>query len=147
MSSIGKFYVEKVVVRIKTSFQTAFSLICLWLLNSGVYIRWRPPYSPFLNIVEQAISSLKAAIKADLSRPAEQESMNNREEVRRQGISPWRISSEAACWMLRASQRNMNSITQQKCAQWYRFMQTYIPRCLKRPNRMLFEHVIECLLK
>ena len=44
------------------------------------------PYSPFLNIVEQAISSLKAAIKADLSRPAEQASLNNREEARRQGI-------------------------------------------------------------
>ena len=28
-----------------------------------------PPYSPFLNIVEQAISSLKAAIKGDVSRP------------------------------------------------------------------------------
>ena len=28
-----------------------------------------PPYSPFLNIVEQAISSLKAAIKTDISRP------------------------------------------------------------------------------
>ena len=58
--------------------------------------RPRPPYSPFLNIVEQAISSLRAAIKADLSRPAEQESMNNLEEARRQGIIPWRISSEAA---------------------------------------------------
>ena len=28
-----------------------------------------PPYSPFLNIVEQAISSLQAAIKADISHP------------------------------------------------------------------------------
>ena len=28
-----------------------------------------PPYSPFLNIVEQTISSLKAEIKADISRP------------------------------------------------------------------------------
>ena len=27
-----------------------------------------PPYSPFLNIVKQAISALKAAIKADISR-------------------------------------------------------------------------------
>ena len=27
-----------------------------------------PAYSPFLNIVEQAISSLKAAIKRDVSR-------------------------------------------------------------------------------
>ena len=58
--------------------------------------RRRPPNSLFLNIVEQAISSLEAAMKADLSRPAEQESMNNREEARRQGISPWGISSEAA---------------------------------------------------
>ena len=46
-----------------------------------------PPCSPFLNIVEQAISSLKAAIKADISRPEIQEQMNNREEARRQGIA------------------------------------------------------------
>ena len=58
--------------------------------------RRRPPNSLFLNIVEQAISSLEAAMKADLSRPAEQESMDNREEARSQGISPWRISSDDA---------------------------------------------------
>ena len=46
-----------------------------------------PPYSPFRNIVEQAISALKAAIKADIGRPAQQEQMNNREEARRQGIT------------------------------------------------------------
>ena len=46
-----------------------------------------PLYSPFLNIVEQAISSLKAAIKADISRPEIQEQMNNREEARHQGIA------------------------------------------------------------
>lgn len=46
-----------------------------------------PPYSPFLNIVEQAISSLKTAIKADISRPEIQEQMHNREEARRQGIA------------------------------------------------------------
>ena len=46
-----------------------------------------PPYSPFLNIVEQAISALKAAIKADISRPEQQEQMNNRAKARRQGIA------------------------------------------------------------
>ena len=46
-----------------------------------------PQYSPFLNIVEQAISALKAAIKADISRPEQQEQMNNREKARRQGIA------------------------------------------------------------
>ena len=61
-----------------------------------------PPYSPFLNIVEQAISALKATIKADISRPEIQEQMNNREEARSQGIALGN----------------------------YRTMQTYLPRCL-----------------
>ena len=42
-----------------------------------------PPHSPFLNIIKQAISALKAAIKADISRPEQQEQMNNREKARR----------------------------------------------------------------
>ena len=42
-----------------------------------------PPCSPFLNIVEQAISALKAAIKADISRPDQREQINNRAEARR----------------------------------------------------------------
>ena len=45
-----------------------------------------PPYSPFLNIVEQAISCLKAAIKADISRPKIQRRMDNRDEARARGI-------------------------------------------------------------
>ena len=45
-----------------------------------------PAYSPFLNIVEQAIGSLKAAIKRDVSRPEIQARMDDREEVRRLGI-------------------------------------------------------------
>ena len=56
------------------------------ILGENTELKPLPPYSPFFNIVEQAISSLKAAIKADLSRPAEQASLNNREEARRQGI-------------------------------------------------------------
>ena len=46
-----------------------------------------PPYSPFLNIVEQAVSALKAAIKADISRPEIQVQMNDRAEARRQGLA------------------------------------------------------------
>ena len=46
-----------------------------------------PPYNPFLNIVELAISALKAAIKADISRPEQREHVNNGEEARRQGIA------------------------------------------------------------
>ncbi|XP_068701076.1 uncharacterized protein [Montipora foliosa] len=86
-----------------------------------------PPYSPFLNIVEQAISSLKAVIKADISRPEIQEQMNNREEARRQGIA---LGNYRTQLLQQALQRNIGTITAAKCGQWYRFMQTFLPRCL-----------------
>ena len=41
-------------------------------------LKMLPPYSPLLNIMEQAISCLKAAIKADISRPEIQRRMDNR---------------------------------------------------------------------
>ena len=51
-------------------------------------LRKLPPYSPFFNIVEQAVSALKAAIKADISRPEIQvQMMNDRAEARRQGLA------------------------------------------------------------
>ena len=36
--------------------------------GQNIELKKLPPYSPFLNIVEQGISALKAAIKADISR-------------------------------------------------------------------------------
>ena len=45
-----------------------------------------PPYSPFDNIVEQAISALKAAIKRDISRPEVQVEMGNRNGPMKRGI-------------------------------------------------------------
>ena len=43
-------------------------------------------YSLFLNIVEQAISALKAAIKTDISRPEVQARIGNRDEAIARGI-------------------------------------------------------------
>ena len=84
-------------------------------------------YSPFLNIVEPAISSLKTAIKADISGPEIQEQMNNREEARSQGIALGNYRSQL---LQQALQRNIRTITAANCGQWFRFMQTYLPRCL-----------------
>ena len=67
-----------------------------------------PPYSPFLNIVEQATSSLKAAIKADISRPEIQREMNNRDEARRQGIPLGHYRTQL---LMEALQRNSGTIT------------------------------------
>ena len=76
-----------------------------------------PPYSPFLNIVKQAISGLKLAIKADISRPEQQEQMNNREKARRQGIA---LGNFRTHLLLHTLQRNIGTITAAKCGQWYR---------------------------
>ena len=80
-----------------------------------------PPYGPFLNIVEQAISAEKEDIKADVSRPEQQDQMNNRAQVRRQGIALGNFRSQLP---LQALHSNSGTITAAKCGQWYRFMQT-----------------------
>ena len=90
-------------------------------------LKMLPPYSPFLNIVEQAISSLKAAIKADISRPEIQAQIDDRVAARNRGIP---LDEHRTQLLLQAAQRNMGTVTALKCAQWYRFMQTYLPRCL-----------------
>ena len=70
---------------------------------------------------------MKAAIKADISRPEIQEQMNNRQEARRQGIAQENYRSQL---LQQAQQRNIGTITAAKCGQWYCFMQTYLPQCL-----------------
>ncbi|XP_032240876.2 uncharacterized protein LOC116619803 [Nematostella vectensis] len=97
------------------------------ILGPNTELKMLPPYSPFLNIVEQAISSLKAAIKADISRPEVQAQMGDRVAARDQGLA---LGVFRTRLLLQALQRNTGTITPAKCAQWYRFMQTYLPRCL-----------------
>ena len=90
-----------------------------------------PPHSPFLNIVEQAISCLKAAIKADISRPDVQVRMDGREEARNRGFTLGSFHTQfSTCVLLQALQRCIGSITAAKCASWHRFTQTYLPRCI-----------------
>ncbi|XP_068735137.1 uncharacterized protein [Montipora capricornis] len=90
-------------------------------------LRKLPPYSPFLNIVEQVVSALKAAIKADISRPEIQVQMNDRAEARREGLA---LGNYRTQLLLQALQKNIGTITVAKCGQWFRFMQTYLPRCI-----------------
>ena len=72
---------------------------------------------------------LKSSHKVDISRPEQQEQMNNRAEARRQGIALGNCRTQL---LHQALQRNKDTITAAKCGQWYRFMQTYIPRCLNK---------------
>ena len=54
--------------------------------SANTELEMLPAYRPFLNIVEQAIRSLKAAIKGDILRPEIQARMDDRAEARRLGI-------------------------------------------------------------
>ena len=98
--------------------------------SPGPIPSWRcsRAYSPFLNIVEQAISSLKAAIKGDISRPEIQSRIDDRAEARRLLGIP--LGEMRTRLLLDALQRCIDVITAAKAYQWFRFMQTYLPRCL-----------------
>ena len=90
----------------------------LWMLQA---------YSPFLKIVEQAIGSLKAAIKRDVSRPEIQARMDDRAEIRRLGFQLEETRTRSLPDALR---RCIGVITATTANKWLRFMQTYLPRCL-----------------
>ena len=77
--------------------------------------------------MEQAISSLKAATKGDISRPEIQTLMDDRAEARHLGIPLGEIRTRL---LLDALQCCIGVITAAKAYQWFRFMQTYLPRCL-----------------
>ena len=73
-----------------------------------------PAYSSFLNIVEQAISCLKAAIKVDISRPEIQRRMVDRDVARIRGIPIGKFQTQE---LLEALHRNIDTITAAKSAQ------------------------------
>ena len=74
---------------------------------------------------------MNVAIKADISRPNIQQQINDCDEARRQGVPLGELRQRV---LMQASDINIPTITVAKCAVWYRFMQTYIPRCLNREN-------------
>ena len=77
-------------------------------------LKMLPAYSPLFNIVEQAVSALKAAIKTEISRPAVQQQLNDREEARRQGILLGEYRQQI---LLRVGRRNTNMNNSKKmCA-------------------------------
>ena len=82
-----------------------------------------PVCSPLLNIVEQAISSLKVAIKGDVSRPEIQAWMDDRAEARPQGIPLGEMRTRL---LLDALQRCVGALTVGKVYQWFWSMQTFL---------------------
>ena len=95
--------------------------------TNDIHVKILPPYSPFLNPVEQAISCLKANIKGDISCPHIQIRMNDRQAARNAQVLLGEFRKQI---LIAVAERNMHCITVAKCAARARHMQTYLPRCM-----------------
>ena len=99
---------------------------------------------PILDIIEQAISAQKVAIRADTSSPEMREHMNNRNEARDRGI----VLGVYRTTLIWFSKHWNITIPAGKCAQWNRFMQTYILRCSRwwSNRRIMTDHETQNIL-
>lgn len=88
----------------------------------NISLRMLPPYSPFLDIVENAISALKAAIKNNISRREIQLEINNRVMARQERIPLGEYRKRIS---IAAAERHMDTTTIRKCNAWFKHMQAY----------------------
>ena len=65
-------------------------------------------------------------VRPPVSRPEIQRRIDNSDEARARGISSGEFRTQQ---LLEALHRNIDTVTAAKSAQWYRFMQTYLPKC------------------
>lgn len=82
-----------------------------------------PPYSPFLNPTEQAISCFKASIKRQLADPEVQDELSAPPEA--MNLTQWRVAVLQRCAV-----EAIGSITAAKCSRWHQHTMRYLPRCL-----------------
>ena len=76
--------------------------------SNNTELKILPLYSPFLNPVEQAISCLKANIKADITRPLFQNQINDRNAARNANIPLGEYRKRV---LIAAAERNLPSVT------------------------------------
>ena len=88
-----------------------------------------PRYSPFLNVVEYAISAVKSAAKRSLSCPNVQRQFGNKELAMQRGMSLLQLRLS----ILRAHvEEALPSITPAKCSQWFGHTLSYMNACRQR---------------
>ena len=83
-------------------------------------LRFLPPYSPFLNLAENAFSVWKAAVKRQL------------EEVRDQMLQ--QPHQQRLATLAQISEQNLDAITPDICRASWRQMRLLIPRCLRQED-------------
>lgn len=98
---------------------------------SRFHIRTLPPYSPFLNPVEQAHSCFKAAVGRQLTTTAIQNEL--KDDVARQALGLTQAAWRARI-LLRIANGAMAEITQPKCSHWCTTVDRYLPASLAQAD-------------
>ena len=83
-------------------------------------LKYLPKYSPFLNACEMAGSCLKAAVKRQMTEPAVQQEIYNREAPRNETLHNRRMRIVS-----REIKNGLPTITVQKCAQYLNHVMGY----------------------
>lgn len=86
---------------------------------------FQPPWSPFLNIMENGWSSMKSRMKELL--------MQQRDRVIQTRLLPWGQRTAGRQDILQeVIEESLQTITQEKCLLWFSHMLGYLPRCMQR---------------
>lgn len=124
------------VVEVATLVTEEFVLLCdnapchrkAPAMNEGQALRFLPPYSPFLNMTERAISCIKAALKRSLSNTEEQTRLGDRHAASQRGIT---LQEHRLQILEQHLETTFEEITQAKCQGWHHQSLQYVPRCLQ----------------
>ena len=87
-----------------------------------------PPYSPFLNPTERAISCVKAAVKRRLTEPAAQEELANRNAAQQANIS---LQKHRLRTLQEIVSGSFVEVAQFTCSQWNHASMQYMTRCIR----------------
>ena len=101
-----------------------------WLtLPPTHHIKRLPPYSPFLNPIENVFSVLKSHVKQHMT--AQQERMDDRVSAARAGMS---LESWRRGILLDGIEMAMQSVTGNQVAAQYRHSNTFLPACAAKED-------------
>lgn len=91
-------------------------------LPGNITLRWLPPYSPFLNIVENCFSMWKSRVKRQLA------------ECRSQILSS---SHDERTAILSNIAEQCASVSSEEASSFFRHLQSYLPKCFTRENILM----------
>ena len=94
-----------------------------------------PPYSPILNAVEHAFSTLKASVKRQLNDKMEE--ILNREAAAAQSLPLTTYRSRILRQIVTGSLEG-DVVTRQMCQNWQNRVLGFVPRCLERQDIIMY---------